>query len=188
MLIDAAVQEIGESARQTLKAKAGRKYPSYVLAERIRTKSTELPFQFGTSSLAVAETIRVILDEYIKRKIDDKGIPFQYWESVIKQERLSEKDQEDLFYQVQHFFIVFRTPSPRVPRVLLKFHEAYNLADIHVLITADRLSITDAFLVGQALHGSCTYFVSEDQPLRKILNKAGRIQAVAAQTMLGHIN
>ena len=185
MLIDAAVQEIGDSATELLKAKAGRKYPSYVLLEKLRKTSGQSPIGFGTSRFAVAETIRVILDEYIKRRIDDKGIPYQYWEFVIKQEKLSDQDKEDLFKQVLRFFTIFRKPSTKM---ILRFHEGHDLNDVHDLIVSTRLSATDAFLVSQAIHGGCTYFVTEDEPLRRLLKKGRIVGGVSAQTVLSTLD
>jgi predicted nucleic acid-binding protein len=180
MLIDGAVREVGQSAHNRVRDKAGRKYPSYLLMQRVRDSGGTLPVNFGTSTFAVAETTRVILDEYILRKIVNQGIPIQYWEGVIKREKVSDRDSDALFDQILRFLQIFYT----APHMIMTWHEQPDFVAVQYLITTARLSTTDAYLVGQAREGRCTYFVTEDKPLRELLREKGKIQPIAAQDML----
>lgn len=194
MLLDAAITETrskGEKTRRELKERAGRRYPSYILLERLRTTKRSLSIEFGTSVFAIAETTRVIFDEYLARRMYDLGIPYQYWESVRRNERLSEDDLMELRDQINRFLSAFFSLHGSV----LNHYEEYSFQIVSALITSVRVSTTDAILVATAMQSGCAYFVTEDHPLRQLLRSPrldkspflNRIDGISSQTILSKI-
>lgn len=110
MLLDAAVRELtpkGESALKELREISGAKYPSYLLLNELLPLGKQLPYIFGTSTFAVSETTHVILEEYIYKRLHDRGVPFRYWSSLQNRQQLSQDDERDLFRQIQRFLSSF---------------------------------------------------------------------------------
>jgi hypothetical protein len=72
---------------------------------------------------------------------------------------------------------------------VLSWFEGYHVTTLAALIAAVRVSTTDAFLVGAAMKTHCRYFVTEDQPLRKLLRDelSDEIRGISAQAMLSEI-
>jgi len=59
--------------------------------------------------------------------------------------------------------------------------------DVSILIGMHRLGTSDAILVAQAEEVQCKYFVTEDEPLRRLLKKRAGIEPLSAQVMLDMI-
>jgi predicted nucleic acid-binding protein len=192
MLLDAAIRELAEAegaekavAELREKAEVMNKWASYQLLEDCRLASFRTQFEFGISDFAFAETSHVILDEYINGILRDKwNIPIQFINKTLRKKvALDPEDEHDLMLQVSRFLSIFCEPANQV----LVWFEGCDFATASVLITSARISTTDAYLVGSALHNGCTYFVTEDSPLRKLMKERNvrNIEPVSAQAMRG---
>ena len=185
LLLDGVITKIkdrGEAAVAELKKRSERKWPSYLLLEEIRETGRFSPLKFGTSLLALAETTTVIFNEYVASRLHEKNVPYQFWEWARKREHLSESDVKDLLTQIQRFrhLYLWSKPSPMEWLNWVDFDAVANMI-------AQGASTTDAFLVGAANEAGCKYFVSEDDPLRRILRKVGSIRQISAQAMLDEL-
>jgi predicted nucleic acid-binding protein len=190
MLLDAAIQEVlregGNDALLGLREKSEvvNKWPSYELLEECRRLNSR--FQFGTSDFAFAETSHVILDEYINGILRDRlHIPIQFISKRLRKKvQLEPEDEQELMSQVSRFLSIFYDPTNEV----LTWFEGCDFARATMLITSARISTTDAYLVGSALHNQCPFFVTEDEPLRRLMKeKVGPIEGVSAQAMLSEL-
>jgi hypothetical protein len=155
--------------------------------EKIRNPEgrSTIPFRFGTSLFAVGEITRVISDEYICKQLYEARVPYQYWEAYRRSHQLTDDDVDQLSVQIGHFLNTFLLSRSHV----LSWFEGYHVPSLATLIAAVRVSTTDAFLVGAAMRTHCKYFVTEDQPLRKLLRGElnDEIQGISAQAMLSEI-
>ena len=85
--------------------------------------------------------------------------------------------------QVSRFLSIFYDPANQI----LMWFEGCDFATASGLITSARISTTDAYLVGSALHNGCGYFVTEDAPLRDLMKEMNvkNIEPMSAQAMRG---
>ena len=186
MLLAGAIEKVksqGEKKLKELRDSAGRRWPSYVLLEELSKLNQKQPIIFGTSTFAVAETNHVILQEYISRRLYEKTVPFEFWDSLKNRERLTKDDELDLYGQQNRLVWVFFTGS----HPLLRSYEVPNFSAVGELITAFRVSSTDAFLVSQAQKARCRYFVTEDRALKGLLKGYGKITPMSSQFMLDQL-
>lgn len=189
MLLDAAIQEVqreaGNDALLGLREKSEvvNKWPSYELLEECRLPNSQ--FQFGTSDFAFAETSHVILDEAINGILRDRWhIPIQFINKRLRKKvRLEPEDEQELMLQISRFLSIFFNPASQV----LVWFEGCDFATASGLITSARISTTDSYLVGSALHNGCTFFVTEDAPLRDLMKEMNvkNIEPMSAQAMRG---
>ncbi len=192
MLIDAAIQEIGQEGEAALSALRERtevinRWPSYRVLEEYGLPIYRTKFEFGISAFAFAETSRVILDEYINGILHDRiHVPIQFITKALRKKvRLSPEEEHDLTLQVARFLTIFFEPKNEI----LAWFEGCDFATASILITSARISTTDAYLVGSGLYNKCNYFVTEDEALRRLMKETNvhNIEPVSAQAMLSNL-
>ena len=188
ILLDGAISELrakGDEEVANLRKLAERRFPSYDLLEKIRSSARLLPVRFGTSLFAIGEITKVVLDEYILKKLYESRLPFRYWDTFRNRQQLTDDEIDQLWGQISRFLFSF-LPLPSRRNQPLSWFDGYHAASVMSLIGAVRVSTTDAFLVGNALANHCKYFVTEDEPLRKLLKAelSEEIKGVASQTVL----
>ncbi len=186
MLLSGAIQKFkaqDDEKVKELREIAGRRWPSYQLLEILRGLGKRVPIIFGSSTFAFAETNHVILQEYIASRLHEKGVPFEFWDTLRHKEELEGDDEVDLYDQQNLLIATFFAWNKRI----LRWYDHSDFFSVRTLITSFRVSTTDAFLASQARRAKCTYFVTEDRNLRDLLAKWRGIEPISAEAMLGEL-
>ena len=138
--------------------------------------------------LSLAETISVIYNEAMNRKLFLKGVPFSAWTWISLREkfRLSEDKANDLYIGILETF------DKLIEMGLQIVDDRLDLEIYSFLVLKVGMNCHDAVIVNTAIEWDADYFVTRDQRLigrtrKQIFQEKFRIKIVNPKAMLSYL-
>lgn len=157
---------------------------SYILLNELLSRNMKTYI----TPLSLAETISVIYNEAMNRKLFLKGVPFSAWTWISLREkfRLSENEANDLYIGILETF------DKLIEMGLQIVDDRLDLEIYSFLVLKVGMNCHDAIIVNTAIGWDADYFITRDQRLiertrKQIFRKKFRIKIVNPKVMLSYL-